>query len=359
MINPNELISKITRPPADKSCRKDHYRFDRNERTTLFTSDEFNEMISQITPYDVIAYGELDPFYEKIKDWLNISRNQILLTSGSDTAIKAIFQTFIGKKDKVLITLPNYAMFSVYNKMYGGIELAHYYKDDLNVDVDELLNKLNKDLKMLVISNPGHTGNAISSEKIIKIIERANHNNILVVIDEAYFHFHHISMIRYINNYKNLIITRTFSKAIGLASLRIGLLISNSNLINELYKVKLVHEITGVAAKIGSYMIDNFHIVDNYVNQVNEGKKILIKRFSKMNIEAYESDSNFLFFKMNKEVDVNDFLSFLLKRNIYIKGPFLNYPFNGQLRITVGDINQMEMFCDVVKDYLNSNSIKL
>jgi histidinol-phosphate aminotransferase len=112
MIKSNELINQITRPPADQSCRKDHYRFDRNERTTLFDDHEFNQIISQISPYDLVAYGELEPFYEKIKDWLNISRNQVLLTSGSDMAIRSIFQTFIEKGDKVLITQPNYAMFS-------------------------------------------------------------------------------------------------------------------------------------------------------------------------------------------------------------------------------------------------------
>lgn len=353
MIKSNELINQITRPPADKSSRESHYRFDRNERTTLFNKDEFNEMISQINPYDLVAYGELEPFYDKIKDWLNISRNQILLTSGSDMAIRSIFHTFIEKGDKVLITQPNYAMFSVYNKMYGGVELAQFYKDDLNVDVDELLNKLNKDLKMLVISNPGHTSKAIVSKKIIKIIERANHNNILVVIDEAYFHFHNISMIEYINHYKNLIITRTFSKAIGLASLRIGLLISNSNLINELYKVKLAHEITGVAAKIGSYMIDNFHIVDNYVNKVKEGKKVLSSRLSKIGLKIYKSDSNLFFFDMPNNTDYNHFMSFLKEKKIYIKGPFLNTPFKGQMRITVGDKNQMNMFCDVINYYIN------
>ena len=354
MIKPNNLIKNITRPPADKSSRESHFRFDRNERTTLFDDFEFNEMISQITPYDLVAYGELEPFYNKVKNWLNISRNEVLLTSGSDMAIRSIFQTFIEHGDKVIITQPNYAMFSVYNKMYAGVELEQFYKEDLDLDIDELLSKLNKSIKMLVISNPGHTGKAIDSEKIIKILHKANHYNTLVVVDEAYFHFHNFSLIEYINQYKNLIVTRTFSKAIGLASLRIGLLISNSSLINELYKVKLVHEITGVAAKIGSYIIDNFHIVDNYVNQVIKGKKILSDRFLSMGIQTYESDSNLFFFKINKKINVNEFMTFLNKRNIYIKGPFLKFPFNGQFRITVGDIAQMENLCDIFEDYLNS-----
>ena len=216
-----------------------------------------------------------------------------------------------------------------------------------------ILAQLNDDLKMLVISNPGHTSKSVDAKALIKIIEKAYKNNILVVIDEAYFHFHKISMIEYINQYENLIVIRTFSKAIGLASLRIGLLISNRNLINELYKVKLVHEITGIAAKIGSYMIDNFHIVDNYVNNVNEGKKVLLSRLPEIGIRVYESDCNLFFFDMPKNTDYNDFMEFLKEKNVYIKGPFLNSPFSGQMRVTIGDKNQMNMFCDIIHNYVN------
>jgi histidinol-phosphate aminotransferase len=244
-------------------------------------------------------------------------------------------------------------MFSVYNKMYGGVELAQYYKEDLTLDENLLIQNLNSEVKMVVISNPGHTGKSIDEALLIKIVEKAEKNNILVVIDEAYYHFCDTTMIDHINNYKNLIISRTFSKAIGLASLRIGLLIGHRDLINELYRVKLVHEITGLAAKIGSYIIDNFEIVDNYVEEVNQGKKILIERLSKINIEIFQSDSNLFFFKMPIETDIEDFMIFLQEKNIYIKGPFLTSPFKGQMRLTVGNTEQMNMFCDVVFDYFN------
>ena len=96
---------------------------------------------------------------------------------------------------------------------------------------------------------------------MIKIIEEGNRNNSLVVIDEAYFQFFPETMIDLINKFDNLLIIRTFSKAFGLASLRIGLLIGSENIIRELYKVKLVHEITGLAAKIGIYMLDHMSVL--------------------------------------------------------------------------------------------------
>jgi histidinol-phosphate aminotransferase len=355
MIKSNELIQQIERPAPDDSSRVNDFRFDRNERTTLFSEDEFRNMISQLTPYDFVAYGELEPFYHKISKWLQVSREQLLLSSGSDMGIRSVFETFIGFGDKVLITQPNYAMFSVYNKMYGGIELAEWYKEDLSLDVDNLFKSLNSDVKLIIISNPSHTGKSINSNILVEIIEKAEKNNALILIDEAYFHFHNESMVNYIDVYKNLIITRTFSKAFGLASLRIGLLIANSDLINELYRVKLVHEITGVAAKIGSFILDNMHIVDNYVKDVNEGKEVLHARLSKLDIETHKSDSNLFFFNMPKKTNSKDFLNYLETQKIYIKGPLTKHPFKGQMRITVGDKKQMTMFCDQLEKYFSNN----
>jgi histidinol-phosphate aminotransferase len=355
MIKSKELISQIDRPAPDSSSRANDFRFDRNERTTLFSNEEFEGMISQLTPYDFVAYGELEPFYAKISKWLQLSRDKLLLTSGSDMGIRSVFETFIKKGDRVLITQPNYAMFSVYNKMFGGIELVESYQENLSLDTNSLLNNLTEKIKLVVISNPGHTGKAIEQDELIKIIEKAEEQNTIVLIDEAYFHFYNESMLKYIDKYKNLIVSRTFSKAFGLASLRIGLLAANPELIKELYRVKLVHEITGVAAKIGSFMLDNMQIVDNYVNDVNEGKEILHNRLSKLDMQTYESNTNFLFFHLPSNTNTKGLMEYMGKNKIFIKGPFTNHPFKGQMRITVGDKVQMSMFCDKLDNYLSSH----
>ena len=74
MIKSKKLISKIWRPEPDNSERKDFYRFERNERTTLFTDEQFSDILANLTSYDLVAYGELEPFYEKICHWLDVGR---------------------------------------------------------------------------------------------------------------------------------------------------------------------------------------------------------------------------------------------------------------------------------------------
>lgn len=355
MVKPKKLITSLWRPDPDKSERSSFLRFERNERTTLFSDIIFREILDNLTPFDLVVYGELEPFYEKICHWLDVGRKNILLTSGSDAGIKAVFETYISEEDEVLVSLPNYAMFSAYTSMFGGKEIQHFYEKDLKLDVGSFIKKINLNTKLIIISNPGHTGRTVPKDEIVKIIEEGNRNNSLVVIDEAYFRFSPETMIDFIDKFDNLLIIRTFSKAFGLASLRIGLLIGSENIISELYKVKLVHEITGVAAKIGIYMLDHMQIVDRYVDAVNQGKIILYRRLKNIGFEVLKSESNFLFFKTPNSLNPLELKQYLEENRILIRGPFGKYPFDNHLRITVGDENQMNYFCDTIENFLINN----
>lgn len=351
MIQSKKYVRQISRPTPDTAARADYFRFDRNERTTLFTEEEFQGMLATLTPYDFVAYGELEPFYLKITKWLNIDRDNILLTSGSDMGIKTIFETFIEGDDKVLVTLPNYAMFSIYTRMFGGVELINWYNKDLTLDVDSLLDNITEDIKLIIISNPGHSGKTVSESDLLRLIKKAKDQNSIIVIDEAYYHFYNNTMLKYIDEFDNLIITRTFSKAFGLASLRIGMLIACKSMIDELYRVKLIHEITGVAAKIGTYMLDHMNIVEDYVANVNKGKSVLYNRLPELGIEVFESDSNFVFFRIPDPIKAKGLTKFLETKNMYIKGPFSDNSLDGLHRVSVGDAEQMELFCKELENY--------
>lgn len=352
MVKPKPLIKKMWRPNPDDSSRSDYFRFERNERTTLFKDDVFNEIISSLSSYDLVAYGELEPFYDKILNWLDLKRENILLTSGSDAGIKAVYETFVNEGDEVLVSLPNYAMFSAYTSMFGGKEVSQLYEKDFTLDVAKFVQKINLNSKLVIISNPSHTGTVLSEREMVKIVEKAKSNNSLVIIDEAYHHFFSESMIDNIDKFENLIISRTFSKAFGLASLRIGVLIACKKIIDEIYKVKLVHEITGVAAKIGIYMLDHMEIVNQYVNSVNQGKNVIYKRLKNAGFEVLKSESNFVFFKTPDSLNPLELKQYMEENHILISGPFSKHPFDDHLRITIGDQNQMNMLCDAIESYM-------
>ena len=356
MIKSKPLIKDMWRPNPDDSSRSDYFRFERNERTTLYTDKQFSDMLSKLSAYDFVVYGELEPFYKKVHEWLNVDRNKILLTSGSDAGIKAVYETFVNEGDEVLVSLPNYAMFSAYTSMFGGKEVSQFYDKDFTLDVAKFINKINLNTKLVIVSNPSHTGTVLSENEMVQIVEKAKSNNSLVIIDEAYHHFYSQSMINNIDKFENLIISRTFSKAFGLASLRIGVLIACKKLIDEIYKVKLVHEITGVAAKIGIYMLDHMEIINHYVDSVNQGKNVIYKRLKNAGFEVLKSESNFVFFKTPDGLNTLELKQYMENNHILISGPFSKKPFDDHLRITIGDQKQMNMLCDTIDSYLEKKN---
>jgi histidinol-phosphate aminotransferase len=346
MIKSKPLVSAIGRPAPDTLRRTNLLRLDKNERTTLFSDREFQAMMSTITPFDIVAYSELEPIYEAFTKWLNIKRENILLTSGSDAGIKAIFETFVEVGDEIINLDPNYAMFSVYAKMFGATEIVKQYNQDFSIDIEDLISSISAKTKLIVISNPGHNGITTPESDLLKVINAAERFNAIVVVDEAYFHFSKVSMLVYINEKQNILVVRTLSKAFGLAALRIGLLLGCAEIIGELYRVKLVHEVDGIAAKIAKYMIENIQVMDNYISSVREGQQVLEKRFREMDITLFPSDSNFAFFNLNRQADLLDIIEQLKLKNIYLRSPIKTPPFSNLLRITLGDAKQMNTFCD-------------
>ena len=359
MISANPLVAAINRPAPDAIQREDLMRLDKNERTTLFSKSEFDAIMATLSPFDLVAYAELEPTYEAFTKWLQIKRDNLLLTFGSDTGIKTIYETFIGEGDEVINFDPNYAMFSVYAKLFGAKEIVRHYKEDLTIDTSSLIEAISEKTKMIIISNPGHNGITTSKKEIIRIIEIASKYDTLVVLDEAYYHFSDVTLIDKITQYKNIIIVRTLSKAFGLASLRVGYLVACSELISEMYRVKLVHEIDGISAKISKYMVENTGIMENYLEAIKEGHEYLEARFSNMGVTLMPSNANFVYFHTNRQIDPFVIIEEMKKKNIYVRTPIKTKPFDSFLRITLGDVAQMKMFCDVLQDVFDQHEKSL
>lgn len=353
MIQSKRLISLVDRPGPDTQVRSNIYRFEKNERTTLFSEDEFNSMMGTITSFDLVAYGELEPFYKVVVEKLGIERTNILITAGSDIAIKSIFETYINEGDEVINYHPNYAMFSVYSKMYGAKEIQKNYNKDLVIDIVDLLSTINQETRLVVISNPGHNGVTISEKDLLAVLEYTKNSQTIVLVDEAYVDFSEVDMLKHINTYNNLLIVRTMSKAFGIASVRIGFVLGCKEIIEEVYRVKPVHEIDGIAAKIGKYLFEHQEIKDKYVSDVIEGREVLYNRLSEMGMIVLKSDTNFVYFNLNCNIDPNLVYEKLKLKNIYIKNPFKGAPFDNYLRTTVGNQEQMNFFCDELSDTLS------
>ncbi len=353
MIEPKKHLKELTRTPITPEDRIGRvHRLDRNERTTPFPKEHLQNILSSITVDEMVAYPEVEPFYHKLADWLKVKREELLVASGSDTSIKMVFEVYVQEGDEVVVISPTYGMYVVYCRMFGAKAVEIFYNPDLSLPIERVLSAITPKTKLVTIANPNHTGTVIPEEDLIRVIKAAHQVNALVLIDEAYYHFYPQTMAGHIHQYDNLIIIRTFSKGFGIAPLRVGYTISNTEIIQQLYKVKQTHDITVVSAKAGAYLLDHLQIMTDYVQEVDRAKAVLYKRLPAMGFDVLHSHANFVFFKCPSGTDGKKLLADLQDMHIILKGPFNQSPFTGHLRVTVGSVEQMNMVCDQIQQLI-------
>ena len=176
---------------------------------------------------------------------------------------------------------PTYAMYPVYCQMFGAAVDELTFDENLNLSFETVLAKATPEVKLFALVNPNQPiESCFSLDELRALAEKCAENNTLLLIDEAYHHFCKITGASLVNDFPNVIIARTFSKAFGLAGLRIGYLISSASVIISLRALKHIYEINGLNAAVLNYFLKRPQIMESYVNDVNEGRALLTKFFS-------------------------------------------------------------------------------
>lgn len=328
---------------------------DKNENNDIFLEKLYLRILKKLKFSDISAYPDLTETYEKFSKFLGINKKQIFLTSGSDLAIKSIFEFFIFPGDKVLTTNPTYAMYSIYCKIFRANNIKLDYKFSQKkpiLDIKKLLFLIKKHKpKLICIPNPDSpTGQIISKKNIELILKIAKKNKSLVLLDEAYFLFYKITFIKFINKYNNLIVTRSASKAMALAGLRVGVVISNSVLISNIFMQKPMYEISS----IGNFFIKeiikphNYKFIKHSVKRLTEGKKLFIEFLRKSNIDYFESHANFIHvnFGKSKKIIINN-----LKKHIYFRINEKHDSLKGFSRISLTSKENFRSIIRIIKKF--------
>ncbi|GAG08939.1 unnamed protein product, partial [marine sediment metagenome] len=253
-----------------------------------------------LTDEDLAAYPEYAEFKIKLASYLGIKEGNLLLTNATDEAISVIVQTYINEGDEVLIPVPSFAMFRFYAQVAGAKISEILYKNNLEFPTKKVLNKISKKTKLIVLCNPNNpTGTQIDKKDIIKILEKAKDS--IVLVDEAYNQFSKESCTELIDDYENLIVIQTFSKAFGLGGLRLGYILSNDANIKDIGRVLSPYSVNSAAVKSASAALDDKEYIDWYVMQVLKGKKYVLEEFEKLKIKVYTTNANFFLAKFGKE----------------------------------------------------------
>ena len=235
-------IKKIKRVNYVNFSRLNFTRLDKNEKIDNFRKKIISNLKDKINSNLLASYPEVSKLINLISKNFNLSVKNILLTAGIDGALKIIIDALTEEKDKVVILDPTFAMTKIYCNLANLTILKVNYDKNLRLNNVKLIQNLKKRPKLVILSNPNSpTGTVIEKNYISEIIKITKKRNIPLVIDEAYYEFHGKSLINYLKKNKNLFILRTFSKAFGIAGVRVGYIISSKQNIQYLSKFKSVY----------------------------------------------------------------------------------------------------------------------
>ena len=352
MIKPKETIQALYRMKEGRfSSRYAKIRLDRNERTIAFNNILIEKIKESITDEMLMTYPEPYPLYEKFNIYFGIKKQNLLFNLGSDLSIKSIYETYIEKHDIILLHEPSYAMYKVYADMFGAEVITQNFEKDFSFNYDAFLDKIDDNIKMVVFENPnGFIGVDHTKEYLLKIIKKAYKHNVLVIIDEAYFHFIETTMVDYIHKFDNLIIVRTFSKALGLASCRIGYIISHAVNIDNIFKVKPMHELTQFSINVASILLENLYFVEENIKEELASLAYLKQELNMLGINYSDSVANFLVAKIDV-IDEEKFMQEIEEKNILIRRNFTQDFLKDYRRIGVSTQENIDKFIKILRKH--------
>ena len=280
-----------------------------------------------------------DPLQTKIKaivaDWINLSPNEIFIGNGSDEAIDLLFRVFCQPEiDEIIITPPTYGMYEVSANINNvGIKRV-LLSENFEISADDVLKNVDANTKLIFLCSPNNpTGNSLNRDAVLEIA--ANFKGILVV-DEAYIHFSsQPSLVEEIKNYPNLVVLQTFSKAWGLAGLRIGLALANAEIIEFLNKVKPPYNVSQIAQETLLLALEKRSKVESVVTNIIEEREILRRKLVELSfvLSVFPSDANFL---LVKTTNADSIYKFLVEKGIIVRNRSNVELCEDCLRITIG-----------------------
>ena len=322
--------------------RKGKLRLDKNEHVAGLPEELVQDALRGLTAESIATYPEVRPLYTKLAESLGVSENNLMLAAGSDPAIKSVYELFVADGDRVVLPKPTYAMFHVYAQMFGAEAVSFEYGRDLTLDQGALLHAISPDVQMVAIANPNSpTGTVMDEGFLLEVIKKANSAGVVALIDEAYYPFYPRTLLPHVRDYDNLVVTRTFSKAYGLAGLRLGYVAGSESMIDLLMKVRPMYEVTGLAVHFGCYILDHLDVVEEYVRQVDEGKRYLATEMEALGFRTHPTHANFMHVRIEADPLRNAIAQGLAGRDILITGR-QGPPLEDCIRISLGPVEQMK-----------------
>jgi len=323
-------------------------RLDFNENT-VGCSPKVLSRLREITAEQIACYPEREPVEAVVADYLGIRSDELLLTNGVDEAIHLLCETFLQPGDEALIVVPTFAMYEISAAATCARVISVPAGADFRFPTSELLSKITARTRLVAIANPNNpTGRVADAASLLEIAGRASQAAILV--DEAYFEFYGKTLLGHWRSVPNLFVARTFSKAYGLAGLRIGALTGNAEHIPTVSKVCSPYNVNGIALACLPTAVADQDYIRRYVDQVRQGRGELEKELGQWGIRYWPSQANFVLASFGSLKTA--LIQSMRVRGILVRDRSRDYGCDGCVRITVGTTEQTTRLLQALREAL-------
>ncbi|MCS7095508.1 MAG: histidinol-phosphate transaminase [Candidatus Bathyarchaeota archaeon] len=304
------------------------------------------EVVREIDPR-IYPQEEEQELRERISAYVKSPRECIALGNGSDEIMERITRTFLREGDQAITVQPTFSMYKHAVKLQRAELIEVPLREDFSLDTEAILSKTTRRTKILFLCSPNNpTGNQFALEDIKNLLENFPG---IIVIDEAYAEFARSSVASLCEDFDNLIVLRTFSKAFGLAGLRLGYCISNERVTTILARnVGLPYPVNLIALKSGVKILENMELVEDAIQRLIKERTRLIEELNKVTgVKAFDSKANFVMFTTEKSME--KVYQALLRRGIIVKKLGEILKLKNCFRTTVGLPEMGDRLIDVLK----------
>jgi histidinol-phosphate aminotransferase len=321
-------------------------RLDFNENTEG-CSERVMERVRGITAEELARYPERGPAEAVAATHLGLPVEQVLLTNGVDEAIHLLCETYLEPSDEVMVITPTFGMFEIFAEATGASVVRVQCDDDLRFPFEKALRAITPATRLIAIASPNNpTGGVASREQLLAIARHAPQAAVLV--DEAYYEFHGKTVMSDSVGETNLFAARTFSKAYGLAGLRIGILAGPREQMAMVRRVSSPYSVNSVALAAFPVALEDSEYVASYVAQVKEGRRRLENALTHAGVRWWPSEANFILMKIGPKH--REFVAAMRQRGILVRDRSADPGCEGCVRITIGTRDQMNRLLAVLPE---------
>lgn len=336
--------------PYHAAFRSPKVKLDANESPFPLSENVKNKLIQWIEKEENInLYPDTDSteLREAIASFWNVSVENVICGVGSDQLIDCMMKVLLEPGDRVIMPTPSFSMYRSTAILNHGVPIEIKLNEDYSYPIDEIIETCNKNKpKLLILCSPNNpTGNRLPNEQIEEIAQNVK---CPILIDEAYGEFSNETMIPLIRQYPHIVVFRTFSKAYGLAGIRVGYGIGDKEMIDAIYLTKPPYNLSVLSQKIATWVLQDEQVNQKRIEYLKTEREHLIRELRNLpNLRVFDSDANFILIE-TQDLELSEKLE---DRDIFVRS-FAAFEGTVFLRITVGNKEQNIILIDALKDLL-------